>query len=227
MKKEQLFNIIGEIDENKIQSAEEVMSRKKKTSSIWLKYGSLVACLCLVIISALSFQLYTKQYVISNHITVYNELLLGSDYCEVTEEQAKKLEKANIIHNKLSTQNFEWYGNCYYDFENDKIMLGLAEVSDSNKETVLTYTKNTVVEFYQCDYSYKYLEELYNKLYKNRIILYIFGADRFNISVHENRVNVHLTDAKKYVAIYMATKMDTIGDAITFSSDIQPTDGDS
>lgn len=203
------------------------MSRKKKSSLIWLKYGTLVACLCLVMISILSFNLYARQYVISNHITVYNELLLGSDYCEVTEEQAKKLEKANIIHNKLSAQNFEWYGNCYYDFENGKIMLGLTEISDSNKETVLTYTKNTIVEFYQCDYSYKYLEELYNKLDQNRIILYLFGADRFNISVGGNKVNVHLTDEDKYIVIYMANKMDTIGDAITFSSDIQPTDGDS
>lgn len=226
MKKEQLFDIIGEIDEKKIQSAGEVMSRKKKTSSIWLKYGTLVACLCLVIISILSCHLYARQYVINYHITVYNELLLGSDYCEVTEEQAKKLEKANSIHNKLSTQNFEWYGNCYYDFENEKIMLGLTEISDSNKETVLSYTRNTAVEFYQCDYSYKYLEELYNKLDKNRVILYIFGADRFNISVDKNKVNVHLTNDNKYIAIYIANKMDTIGGAIKFSSDIQPTDGD-
>ncbi|MBR2953513.1 MAG: hypothetical protein IKC45_03915 [Clostridia bacterium] len=226
MKKEQLFDILGEVDEKKIQSAGEVMSRKKKTTSIWLKYGTLVACLCLVIISILSFHLYAKQFVISNNITVYSELLLESDYCEVTEEQAKKLEKANSIHKKLSTQNFEWYGNCYYDFENDKIMLGLTEISDSNKESVLSYTKNTIVEFYQCDYSYKYLEELYNKLDKNRVILYLFGADRFNISIDKNKVNVHLTNDNKYTAIYIANKMDTIGGAITFSSDIQPTDGD-
>ena len=226
MKKEQLFDIIGEIDENKIQSAGEVMSRKNKAKPIWLKYGSLVACLCLVVISILSFHSYAKQFVISNHITVYNELLLGSDYCEVTEEQAKKIEKANILHNNLSTQNFEWYGNCYYDFENDKIMLGLTEISGSNKETVLSYTRNTAVEFYQCDYSYQYLEELYNKLDKNRIILYLLGVDRFSISINENKVHVHITDENKYVAIYIANKMDTLGGAIIFDSYTNTTNDD-
>lgn len=201
------------------------MSRKNKAKPIWLKYGSLVACLCLVLISILSFHLYAKQYVVNN-ITVNYEKEQQSDNYEVTPEQAKKLEKANIIHNKLSAQNFEWYGNCYYDFENDKIMLGLTEISDSNKEIVLSYTRNTAVEFYQCDYSYQYLEELYNKLYKNRIILYIFGADRFNISIDKNKVNVHLTNDNKYIAIYLANKMDTIGGAIIFNSYTNTTDGD-
>lgn len=201
------------------------MSRKKKSSSIWLKYGTLVACLCLVIISILSFHLYAKQYVVNN-ITVNYEEEQKSDNYEVTPEQAEKLEKANIIHNNLSVQNFEWYGNCYYDFKNDKIMLGLTEVSGSNKETVLSYTRNTAVEFYQCDYSYQYLEELYNKLDKNRIILYLLGVDRFNISINENKVHVHITDENKFVAIYIANKMDTLGGAIIFDSYTNTTNDD-
>jgi hypothetical protein len=149
--------------------------------------------------------------------------VIDSD-CEVTPEQAEQLAIANSIHNNLSVQNFEWYGNCYYDFKNDKIMLGLTEISHNNKESLIPYIENTVVEFYKCDYSYRYLEELYNKIDKNRIFFYLLGVERFNISVDKNRINIHLTSTKNYVAIYILNKIDTIGGAITFNSYTSSTD---
>lgn len=145
----------------------------------------------------------------------FNDSISSAD---VTHEQADRLAIANDIHNTLSVLNYEWYGGCYYDFESDKILIGLTEVSDSNKGLVLTYTGYTAVQFYQCEYSYKYLEELYNRLDGKRIVLSVLGVDRFNISIGKNRVNVHIANTGKYGAIYTANKMDSLGGAIVFTS---------
>lgn len=72
-----------------------------------------------------------------------------------------------------------------------------------------------------------YLEETYNRLNKIRIILCLFGADRFNISIGENRVNVHLTSDNQYIAIYIANKTDTLGGAIIFNTHINSSDSNS
>lgn len=48
MKKEELFNIIGEVDEQKIAAAGMAMN-KKKSRPVWVKWGAMAACLCLVV----------------------------------------------------------------------------------------------------------------------------------------------------------------------------------
>lgn len=53
MKKEELFNIIGEVDEQKVASAGMAMS-KKKSRPAWVKWGAMAACLCLVVVGALT-----------------------------------------------------------------------------------------------------------------------------------------------------------------------------
>ena len=215
-----MANAMGYIDDDLVSGAVEYKRTKKKNS--WLKWGAMAACLCLVVVGAFGgVHSHTKQYVISNNISVYHageySDRLSSD--DVTPEQADRLEVANNIHNILSAQNYEWYGSCYYDFEADKIMVGLTEVSDDNKETVLTRTGDTAVQFYECDYSYQYLEELYNKLDSKRTVLSVLGVERFNISIEKNRVNVRIGNAKNYEAIYMANELDHIGGAIVFTSD--------
>lgn len=215
-----MANAMGYIDDDLVSGAVEYKRSKKKNS--WLKWGAMAACLCLVMAGTLGgIHSHMKQYVVSNNIVVFS-VAEDSDTIsssEVSQEQADRMAVANNIHNTLSAQNYEWYGSCYYDFETDKIMVGLTEVSDSNKDTVLTYTEDTVVQFYKCDYSYQYLEELYKKLDSKRAVLFVLGADRFNISIEKNRVNVHIVNAEKYEAIYMANELDSIGGAIVFKSD--------
>ena len=221
MRKEELFNIIGEVDEQKVAAAGMAMNTKK-SRPVWVKWGAMAACLCLVVVGAFGgVHSHTKQYVVSNNIVVlsateYSDTISSS---EVSQEQADRMAVANNIHNTLSAQNYEWYGSCYYDFENDKILVGLTEVSDNNKDIVLTHTGDTAVQFYECDYSYQYLDELYNKLDGKRTVLSMLGVDRFNISIEKNRVNVHIDNAEKYEAIYMANELDSIGGAIVFTSD--------
>ena len=215
-----LAKAMGYIDDDLVTGAVEYKRTKKKNS--WVKWGAMAACLCLVVVGAFGgVHSHTKQYVVSNNIVVlsateYSDTISSS---EVSQEQADRMAVANNIHNTLSAQNYEWYGSCYYDFENDKILVGLTEVSDSNKDTVLTHTGDTDVEFYQCKYSYQYLEELYNKLDGKRMVLSALGVDRFNISIEKNRVNVHIDNAEKYEAIYIANELDSIGGAIVFTSD--------
>lgn len=51
MKKEELFDIIGEVNEQKIAEANKGISKKREVQKAWLKWGALVASLCIVIIS--------------------------------------------------------------------------------------------------------------------------------------------------------------------------------
>lgn len=215
---------MGYIDEDLISDA--VTYMPKKSTVRWTKWVAVAACFCLVVGVLSGTHLHMKQYVLSNHIPIYyaieyNDSLSASD---VKSEQADRLAVANNIHNTLSEQNYEWYGGCYYDFENDKILVGLTEASDSNKDIVLTHTGDTVIEFYQCEYSYQYLKALYNKLDSKRTVLSVLGVDRFNISIEKNRVNVHIDTAEKYEAIYVANEMDSIGGAIVFTADIVVSD---
>ena len=49
MKKEELFEIIGEVDEQKVLAAGTTKHSKKKTNAIWIRWGVMAACLCLVV----------------------------------------------------------------------------------------------------------------------------------------------------------------------------------
>ena len=50
MKKEQLYEALGDIDENYVSGAKKV--ENKRPHSVWMKWGAVAACLCLVIVSA-------------------------------------------------------------------------------------------------------------------------------------------------------------------------------
>ena len=47
MKKEKLYEAIGEIDDNYINDAH--LTTKKKSRPAWIKWGAIAACLCLVV----------------------------------------------------------------------------------------------------------------------------------------------------------------------------------
>ena len=47
MKKEQLYEVFGDINENYINDAHKTV--KKKSRPVWMKWGAMAACLCLVV----------------------------------------------------------------------------------------------------------------------------------------------------------------------------------
>ncbi len=59
MKKEELFDILGEVDEQKVIEANKDFSKSKKLQKNLLKWGTLAACLVIAIASAISIS--TKQ----------------------------------------------------------------------------------------------------------------------------------------------------------------------
>lgn len=53
MKKEELFEIIGEVDEHKVYEAGYAMSAKKKVHLVWFKWVAIAACVCFVVAGAI------------------------------------------------------------------------------------------------------------------------------------------------------------------------------
>ena len=70
MKKEELFNIIGEVDEQKVAAAGMVMNTKK-SRPVWIKWGAVAACLCLAVVGALFIHNAAPPYQI---VLNYNEV---------------------------------------------------------------------------------------------------------------------------------------------------------
>ena len=60
MKKEQLFDIMGEVDEQKIADAGHAMNLNKKISFAWYKWIA-VACVCVIALFSIT-HLKMKQY---------------------------------------------------------------------------------------------------------------------------------------------------------------------
>lgn len=71
MKKEELFNIIGEVDEQKVAAAGRAMQTKKKSRPIWVKWGAMAACLCLVVVG---IYFGTKKHPEHQMMLQYNEV---------------------------------------------------------------------------------------------------------------------------------------------------------
>ena len=61
MKKEELFNIIGEVNEQKVAAAGMAMNTKKKSRPVWVKWGAMAACLVLVVAATVSLPMLSDN----------------------------------------------------------------------------------------------------------------------------------------------------------------------
>lgn len=105
MKKETLFDIIGEADEQKVAMAGRAMTAKKKASPIWLKWGAMVACLSLVIVGAIRIGIALTPSQMTDHFRE-GDLIELTDQDELPAEYDGKLLAFNL--------DFESY-EFYYD----------------------------------------------------------------------------------------------------------------
>lgn len=219
MKTNDLLDMIGEANDEFIHDAKANQKAKTVKFPNWAKwFSAIAACLCIVLLGGMGLSSYFASYVESHNIELYYDTE-NSDTLSaacVTEEQAEYIAAANDVHNTLSAQNYEWYGGCYYNFDTERIEVGLTDLSDENKATVLTNVGNIDVSFTQCDYSYRYLKDLYNKIDAKRLLLSAIGVENYSISVAKNYVRVYLTSADNNAAIYVVNELDTIGGAISF-----------
>ena len=65
MKKEELFNIIGEVDEQKVAEANKNATKKKQLQKTWLKWGAFAACICIVIASVIGISTKREPLIIT------------------------------------------------------------------------------------------------------------------------------------------------------------------
>ena len=77
MKKEQLFDIIGEVEEQKILEANKDVSKKKKVQKAWLKWSALAACLCIVTVSIIGIS--TKKQPLIVELSNGDEVIFSTN----------------------------------------------------------------------------------------------------------------------------------------------------
>lgn len=65
MKKEEFFDVLGEVDEQKVIEANKGVSKKKKVQKTWLKWGALAACICIVIVSVIGISTKKQPLIVT------------------------------------------------------------------------------------------------------------------------------------------------------------------
>lgn len=224
MKTPKLAVALGYIDDDLVSGAIDYIPSKRKNIIYYWKYVVAVAA-CIAVV--LGVNGYLKQYAISNDIQIqvqYNNAEGDTSSCDdMTPEMAEKSEKANNIHNLLVKNNLEWYGNCYYDYDSDVVKIGLTENTEENQQELFKIIDETFeiggetdIQFYECEFTYQHLKEVYNNLESRQWLLRIIGVKRYNISIIDNCVNVYITSGKNYFAIFVVNKLTDEEDAIQF-----------
>lgn len=107
MKKEDLFDMIGEVDEQKVAAAGRAMTAKKRSHSVLLKWGAMAACLCLVIAGAIRIGIAFTPSQMTDHFREGN-LIEITNQDELPAEYDGKLLAFNL--------DFESY-EFYYDMD--------------------------------------------------------------------------------------------------------------
>ncbi len=103
MKKEDLFDIIGEIDENKVVEAGKVMSEKNKTKRNLNKTMMLAACFCLIIVAVLAVGVGRGGWQKTSVLTQATESALLSDATKAASEIGENLLSTTVINNSTGS----------------------------------------------------------------------------------------------------------------------------
>lgn len=217
----QLAVAMNYIDDNLITNAIDYKP-EKRNNTLFRCIMAVAACIVVV----LGFNGYLKQYVILNDIHVQYENTGDSSYCDdITPEMANKSAKANNIHNLLVTKNLEWYSTCYYDYDSDIVKIGLTDNTEDNQKKIFEIIEDIFVinedfkaHFYECEFSYHYLEKVYNTVESKDLLLRMVGVKRYNISIRENCVNVYIRSEKSYLPIFVVNMLIDEDNAIQFKA---------
>ncbi len=103
MKKEELFDIIGEIDENKVVEAGKVMYEKNKTKRNLNKTMMLAACFCLIIVAVLAVGVSRGGWQKTSVLTQATESALLSDATKPASEIGENLLSTTVINNSTGS----------------------------------------------------------------------------------------------------------------------------
>lgn len=112
MKKEQLYEAIGDINENYINDAHK--TEKKKSRPVWLKWGAIAACLCLVAVGVIRIGI---GFVPSNVGDIYRQGALVE--IDNVSNLPAEFDGTILVENMVFSDNV-WI-ELYYDEDGNKM----------------------------------------------------------------------------------------------------------
>ena len=157
MKKEELFEIIGEVDEHKVCEAGQVMSVKKKTNTVWFKWATIAACLCLILVASIPFiaNIYQPKDPVEPHdIVEFN----GAYYEILDKDNAKILKEYNLPKEITSNMVGDFVGASLDDKGNEtkRFMHEYVPYLDAEQKAVYVLKEGEKYSFALfCNYIYK------------------------------------------------------------------------
>ncbi len=207
------------VDDDLVSAAVDYKPKGKRLSMPY-RIGASIAAACMVFIIGVE--------IISWHAPA-NDMspeIVPSDSCvDITYDQSRQLDRANAAWYAMYRHQVPYFGTCYYDFDTDKIMIGLTENTPENQEYVLSLFGKFPVTFYQCDYSWLHLEELCDKLNRNWFFLMLSGVkclapNELSVGIDDvsNRITVLLEDDDCYLAKYLVTQLCDSEDVVVFKT---------
>ena len=151
MTREELFAVIGDVDEQKVRNAGLAITQGKKTN--WAKWGAVAACLCLVVLGFISYNNRPFDYENSQMQILFIEN--GRAYSnfsasshEMTPEQEVAWNLNNMLGYLLENDYGEvpyFYGGCYLD--NDyHVVVSLTEDTEENRNMILAAVHDIEVD---------------------------------------------------------------------------------
>ncbi len=230
MKKEDLFTLLGEVDEQYAAEALNADSHTKK--SPWLKWGAMAACLCLVIIGAYLTQnnVYIqkepgiKQHDI-NGSEVEQETNLPAEQTtdankdpEPSDAEDRPADEGGVYHenhtHEFSPKMADIFCGSYADSKGQLVVI-LMEDTPQNRSTACKELgiKEDLVSFQTGTYSFRYLTELQKKISEGMIEKEFPFVVASSINTIRNRITIHVTTKDKTL-LKNVLALDTIGGAI-------------
>lgn len=222
MKTSTLSAAMSFIDDDLVSAAVDYKPKRNRLPAPYRITASIAAACMVLAIGVSAVHLQLKQYVKENDIKFEPSTVVvdsNSDGCYgsgPTPEQADMMHKVYQIYYDLFEEKLPWFGTCYYDYETDKTMVGLTEDSLQNREKIQSFFGDIEVTFFKCDYSQQYLQNLLDKLYRNRFFLKVSGVDGYYIYEPENRIVVAFKDAKCYLGVYLVNELCDSSKAVAY-----------
>ena len=157
MKKENLFDIIGDVDEQKVATAGRAMTEKKKSRPVWMKWGAMAACLCLMLVASIPF--VSNIYQQKDPSYAYDIVEFNGAYYEILDkDNAKILKEYNLPKEITSDMVGDFVGTSLDDKGNEtkRFMHEYVPYSDAEQKAVYVLKEGEKYSFALfCNYIYK------------------------------------------------------------------------
>jgi hypothetical protein len=155
MKKEKLYEAIGEIDDNYINDAH--LTAKKKSRPVWVKWGALAACLCLMLVASMPFVSNIHQQ--KDPVEPIDVVVFNGAYYEILDkDNAKILKEYNLPKEITSDMVGDFVGASLDDTGNEtkRFMHEYVPYSDAEQKAVYVLKEGEKYSFALfCNYIYK------------------------------------------------------------------------